>query len=69
MTVTTRITRDDLEAKMREISGEVDDSVEAAKPQLLSAALAGVFLLVVIAYILGRRGGRSRTARVEIRRL
>jgi hypothetical protein len=69
MTVTTRITRDDLEAKLREISGEVDDSVEAAKPQVLSAAAAGIFLLVVIAYILGRRGGRRRSARVEIRRL
>jgi hypothetical protein len=69
MAVTARITRDDIEAKLREISGEVDDSVESARPKVLTGAVAGVFLLVVVAYLLGRRRGRKRSALVEIRRL
>ena len=68
-TTTGRITRDDLERKLREISGDLDDEVEAAKPRLLAGAIGGVLLVVLVAYLLGRRGGRKRSAVVEIRRL
>jgi hypothetical protein len=68
MAQTTRITRDDLEAKLREVSGDVNDTVEAARPQLIGGAVAGLLLLVLVAYLLGRRRGRKRSAIVEIRR-
>lgn len=64
-----RITRDDLEAKLREISGDVEDTVESAKPKLLAGAVAGVVVIAVAAYLLGRRRGRKRSAVVEIRRI
>ena len=64
-----RITRDDLEAKLREMSGSVDDTVEAAKPKIIAAAVGGVVLAVLVAYLLGRRRGRKRSAVVEIRRV
>lgn len=63
------VTRDDIEAKLREMAGEVDDRVEAARPALLTGAVVGVSVLVVLAYLLGRRRGRRRSAVVEIRRL
>jgi len=70
VTVTeTRVTRDDLEAKLREISGDVNDTVEAARPQLFGGAVAGLVLVVLVAYLLGRRRGRKRSAIVEIRRV
>ena len=65
----TRITRGDLETKLREVSGDVGDTVDAAKPQLVGGAAAGLLLAVVVAYLLGRRRGRKRSAVVEIRRV
>ena len=69
MATTARITRDDLEAKLREMSGGVEETVEAVRPKLISAAAAGVVLVVLIAYLLGRRRGRARSAVVEIRKV
>jgi len=69
VTQTTRITRDDLEAKFREVAGDVDDQAERARPTLLSGAVAGVTGAVLLAYLIGRRGGRRRSAVVEIRRI
>jgi hypothetical protein len=63
------ITRIDLESKLREISGDVNDTVEAVKPQLFGGAAAGLLLAVIVAYLLGRRRGRKRSAVVEIRRV
>lgn len=63
-----RITRDDLEAKLRQVAGELDDTVEDAKPKILTGAVAAGIVLVLLAYLLGRRGGRKRSAVVEIRR-
>jgi hypothetical protein len=64
-----RITRDDIEAKLREVAGDVDSGVEAAKPKLITAGIAAAVLALLAAYLLGRRGGRHRSAVVEIRRL
>jgi hypothetical protein len=69
MATTTPITRDDIEAKLREMAGDVDDRVEAAKPTILVGAVASVVLVGVVAYLWGRRRGRRRSAVVEIRRL
>jgi hypothetical protein len=64
-----RITRGDLEAKLHEVSGDVGETVEAVKPQLVGGAVAGLLLAVIVAYLLGRRRGRKRSAIVEIRRV
>lgn len=69
MPSTARITRDDLENKLREISGEYEERVDAARPQLLAGAVAALAVVAVVAYLLGRRKGRGRSAVVEIRRL
>ncbi|MFP5327527.1 MAG: hypothetical protein ACLGHT_08600 [Acidimicrobiia bacterium] len=63
------IGRHDIEAKLREIKGEVDTTVTAAKPSAF--AIAGVAAVVVIAavYLVGRRAGKKRTTVVEIRRV
>jgi hypothetical protein len=69
MTATSRITRDDIEAKLRELAGGVDEQVEAARPKLLAGAVTAVVVVAVASYLLGRRRGRRRSAVVEIRRL
>jgi hypothetical protein len=64
-----RITPGDIEAKLREVAGDVDIQIEAAKPKLIAGAVAAGIAALLIAYLLGRRGGRNRSAQIEIRRL
>jgi len=64
-----RITRDDIEAKLRQVAGDVDSGVESAKPKLISGAVGVAVLALLVAYLLGRRSGKHRSAVVEIRRL
>ena len=63
------ITRGDIEAKLRQISGEVSEVGTASKSYVLIAgAVAGV-AVIAGAFLLGRRKGKRRTTVVEVRRL
>jgi hypothetical protein len=66
---TERITRDQIEAKFRELTGEVTDEVESTRSQLVTAGLAVGVLLVAAVFLIGRRNGRRRSAVVEVRRV
>ena len=63
------VSRDDIEAKLRQIQGEVERTADAAKPIGIAAAAALAVVLVGAAYLLGRRRGKKRTTVVEIRRV
>jgi hypothetical protein len=58
----------DIHAKLVEIRGDVDETVERAKPVGLYAVVGGVFLVIVLAFLLGRSRGRRKDTWVEIRR-
>jgi hypothetical protein len=64
-----RITRDDLEAKLRAIKGEFDERAAAAKATATPYIAAGAILLLLIAYLLGKRVGKRKSTVVEIRRI
>ena len=61
--------RADIEAKLREIKGEVDETTRAAKPVGLAVGVAAAVGVVALVYVLGRRRGRKKTTVVEIRRV
>ncbi|MGZ8762242.1 MAG: hypothetical protein ACXW2Y_02840 [Acidimicrobiia bacterium] len=61
--------RDDIEAKMREITGEVGGEVESARNLAVAVGVGVVVVVVLVAFVLGRRRGRKRTTIVEVRRL
>jgi hypothetical protein len=63
------ITRADIEAKLREIRGEVDTTTETARSYLLIAGGAGVVAIVGLAYLVGRSKGKKKSTVVEIRRV
>lgn len=65
----TTVTRDDIEAKLRQIKGEVNETAEEAKPILTAAAVAAAVVLIAGVYLLGRRRGKKKTTIVEIRRV
>lgn len=64
-----RITRADIEAKLRAIRDDVEPVGEQAKGGLMVAAPVVVAVLVIGAYLLGKRSGKKRRAVIEIKRL
>lgn len=68
-TSTTKITPNDIEAKLRSFQGTIQDKVEEKKSNAL--LIAGLVSLALVAafYMLGRRSGTRRSALVEIRRV
>lgn len=68
-TSSSRVTRDDIEAKFRELQGGAQDQVASARGTLV--AVGGVFagVLLLIVFLLGRRAGKQRSTIVEIKRV
>lgn len=66
---TRPITRDDIEAKLRQIQGSADAGAEAARGAGVAAGVAVVLVLIVLAFLWGRRRGKKRRTIVEIRRI
>jgi hypothetical protein len=61
--------RSDIEAKLREIKGEVDSTTDAAKPIALAVVAVAAVAVVGVAFLLGRRKGQKKTTIVEVRRV
>jgi hypothetical protein len=64
-----RITQDDLEAKFRELVEDVRGEASSAKSTIAAVGIVLAAIVLLIAFLLGRRGGRKRTTIVEIRRV
>ena len=64
-----RITRADIEAKLRAIRDDIEPVGEQAKGGLMAIAPVVAAVLVIGAYLLGKRSGKKRRAVIEIRRL
>jgi hypothetical protein len=64
-----KISRADIEAKLRSIRDDIEPVGDQAKGGLMAIAPVVVAVIVIGAYILGKRSGRKRRAVIEIRRL
>ena len=64
-----RITRADIEAKLRAIRDDIEPVGEQAKGGLMAVAPIVVAVLVIGAYVIGKRSGKKRRAVIEIKRL
>ena len=62
-----RITRDDLEQKLRAITQPVEEATETI--QTVSIAGVGIlsFLLIMFIFLMGRRAGKRRRTIIEVR--
>ena len=63
-----RITRQDIEHKLRQIRGDVDTAGEVAKGAGTIVAGVAVVLVVAIAYFAGKKRGKRKSTVVEVRR-
>ncbi|MEI8390985.1 MAG: hypothetical protein WCG40_00655 [Actinomycetes bacterium] len=66
---TERISREDIEAKLRALQGDVQGKVENRKTTITAVGGAIGVILVVAFFLLGRRSGKRRSTVVEIRRV
>jgi hypothetical protein len=64
-----KIQRSDLEAKLRELQGEVEETKESASSTLVTVGAVVAVGVIAIAFLIGRRKGRKRTTVVEVRRI
>ncbi len=64
-----KVTKADIQAKLREIRGGMDQTAEHTTNFLIIAGTAGVVFLLGAAYLMGRRKGKKKTTVVEIRRI
>lgn len=64
-----RITRDDIEAKLREAVDGTRREVASARTTLVVVGAVALLMVAGLAFFIGGRRGRKRTTVVEIRRV
>jgi hypothetical protein len=64
-----RITPADLEAKFRELQGDVEETADSARNYAVIAGVVVVVVVVAAAFFLGKRKGRKKSTFVEVRHL
>lgn len=63
-----KITREDIEAKFRQLTGDVEERAEAARDTAVTIAAVVAAVVVIGVFLVGRRHGRKSTTIVEVRR-
>ncbi len=69
MTEAAGITPADIEAKFRDVQGQIDVVANDSKKKVAVGGVAATVLILLIAYIIGRKAGKKRSTVLEIRRL
>jgi hypothetical protein len=68
MSDTPHVSREDLETKFRALQTDIQGRAADKKQTIVAIGGAVAGLVVLLAYLFGRRGGRKRGSRVEFRR-
>lgn len=69
MATSERISREDIEAKLKGLQGDVQNKVDDRRSTVVTVGVVAGVVVVALFYVLGRRSGRRRSAVVEIRRV
>lgn len=64
-----KITREDLEQKLRDIQGDVTKAVDTARPAVSAVAVGVGVAIISVVFLIGIRVGRKRNTFVEIKRI
>ena len=64
-----KISREDLESKFVELQENLDNAANSAKDVGKKVGIAAAIILLILAFIIGRRRGAANRTVVEIRRV
>jgi hypothetical protein len=64
-----RITPEQIEAKFRGLVEDVEQEAQTRKQKLMPVAIGAGVVVLVLAYLMGKRVGRKKSTVVEIRRI
>ena len=67
--MTQKITRDDIEAGIRQLQGDAKQKVVDKRKALVTGVGIAAVVVLLLTFMLGRRAGNKRSALIEIRRL
>ena len=65
---TGKISRADIEQKLRNLQGDVEAKIVSQRQKIIAAVAAVGALTIIITFLLGRRSGKKKNTIVEIRR-
>jgi hypothetical protein len=68
MSETPHISREDLETKFRTLQADIQGRAADKKQSLIAAGSAIATVVILLAFLFGRRSGRRKGGRVEFRR-
>lgn len=63
-----KISKQDIEDKIRALQSDISGRASDKKQSIIAVGSVIATVVVVLAYLLGRRGGRRKSSRVEFRR-
>ena len=63
------IRRDDIEDRLRELREELDNVKESTMGAGIAAGAGAILLLIIVAFLLGKRRGKKKYAFIEIKRV
>lgn len=67
--IPSKITPDDLRAKLQAFQGDIQGKVEDQKMSIATVAGGVGIVLLIVVFLLGKRAGKKKSAIVEIRRV
>lgn len=68
MTTEPKVSKQDIENKVRALQADISGRASDKKQSIIALGSVALSVVVLLAYLLGRRGGRRRGSRVEFRR-
>jgi hypothetical protein len=63
------ISRDDIEAKFREVTGDINDTAQRLTRGAVTGAAVALIVVLILVFLLGRSKGKKKTTLVEIVRI
>lgn len=65
----SRISRDDIERKFRQLTGDVNATTEKMTRAGVATGVAAILVLLVLVFVIGKRKGIKKTTVVEVIRI
>ena len=63
------VSRDDIERKLAEIQADLTTQAEGVQSRLVPVGVVAAIVVVLLAFLIGKRRGKKKTTIVEIRRV